>query len=124
MKKSALSVAILSAAIAGSVFAHGAYARFGGALAEVDDMYFELVNKNGSGTIYVTEDHESEVSTKGASGKLVVTNAGKKTEVPLQASGANTLDTKRDAKLVAGAKAEATITFADKKTVKVSFVSK
>jgi hypothetical protein len=41
-------------------------------------MYFELVNKNGAGTIYVTEDHESEVSTKGASGKLIVTNAGRK----------------------------------------------
>jgi hypothetical protein len=61
-------------------------------------MYFELVNKNGAGTIYVTEDHESEVSTKGASGKLIVTNAGKKTEVPLQASGSNTLDTKGNAK--------------------------
>ncbi len=124
MKKSTFSLAILSAAIAGSVFAHGASARFGGALAEVDDMYFELVNKNGAGIIYVTEDHDSEVSTKGASGKLIVTNAGKKTEVSLQASGANSLDTKSDAKLVPGAKAEATITFADKKTVKVNFVSK
>jgi len=94
MKRSTFCVAILSAAIAGSVFAHGAYTRFGGVLAEVDDMYFELVNKNGSGTIYVTEDHESEVSTKG------------------------------DAKLVAGAKVEATITFADKKIIKVRFVSK
>jgi len=124
MKRSTFCVAILSAAIAGSVFAHGAYARFGGALAEVDDMYFELVNKNGAGTIYVTEDHESEVSTKGASGKLVVNNGGKKTEVQLQASGTSSLETKGDAKLVAGAKVEATITFADKKTVKVSFVAK
>jgi len=87
-------------------------------------MYFELVNKNGAGTIYVTEDHESEVSTKGANGKLVVNNGGKKVEVQLQASGTSSLDTKGDAKLVAGAKVEATITFADKKTVKVSFVAK
>lgn len=86
---------------AGSVLAHGAYAKFGGTLTEVDDMYFELVNKNGAATIYVTEDHESDVSTKGVSGKLVVNNGGKKTEVALQASGTNSLDSKGDAKLVA-----------------------
>lgn len=124
MKKSIISVAILSAAITSSAFAHGPHARFGGVLAESDNLYFELVSKNGGATIYVTEDHESEVSTKGATGKLVVNKGGKKTEVALQASGTNSLDSKGDAKLVAGAHAEASITFADKKTVKVSFVFK
>ncbi len=124
MKKRSFLVAITAMALAGTALAHGVKAKFGGVMGEANDLQFELVNKNGSGTIYVYTDHGKDVTTDGASGTLTVTNGKVKTEVALTASSKNILETKGDAKLVAGSKAIATITFADKKTVFVNFISK
>jgi hypothetical protein len=124
MQKRSFLVAVAFMALAGTAIAHGVKAKFGGVMGEANDLQFELVNKNGSGTIYVYTDHGKDVTTDGANGTLTVTNGKDKTEVALSSSGKNILETKGDAKLVAGSKAIATITFADKKTVFVNFISK
>lgn len=82
-----------------------------------------MEKKGGKATIYV-EDHGKPVSTAGASGKLTVLNGGNKSEVPLEPAGDNTLVSKGDAGLSAGAKAIAAVTLADRKAVNARFVIK
>jgi hypothetical protein len=124
MKKRTFLVAALAITLAGGALAHGVKAKFGGVMAEANDLQFELVNKNGSGTIYVYTDHGKDVTTDGASGTLTVTHGGTKNEVILVTTGKNMMETKESAKLTAGATAIATILFGDKKVVNVRFVSK
>lgn len=122
MKKLIALVAI-AVAVSGNALAHGDKPKHGGVVSTANDMSFELVNKDGKATVYVN-DHGKPVDTTGATGKLTVLNGTEKTEVPLEASGSNTLATKEDAKLTKGSKAIAALTFADKKTVNVRFAVK
>lgn len=124
MKKWIALVAMTMAiTLSGNVLAHGAKPKHGGIVQTAGDLHFELVNKHGATTIYV-EDHDKALPTAGASGKLTVLNGAEKTEVPLQPSGENMLEAKGDAKLAKGAKAVASITFANKKTISVRFAVK
>lgn len=121
MKKLMALVAMAAAvALSGNVLAHGEKPKHGGVIQTASDLSFELVNKDGKATIYV-EDHGKPLATTGASGKLTVLNGAQKTEVPLEPAGDNTMAANGDAKLGKGAKAIATLTFADKKTVNVRF---
>ena len=120
--KSIFAVAALTASVilSGNVHAHGAKAKHGGIVQSAGDLSFELVAKNGAATIYV-DDHGKDLPTAGATGTLTVLKGTEKTELPLVAGGNNTLLVKGDAKLAAGSKAVAAVTFADKKTVSVRF---
>jgi hypothetical protein len=117
-----LTAAVALAASAGA-FAHGTKPKHGGVVQTASDLLFELVTKGDTATIYV-EDHGKQFATAGASGKLTVLNGKEKSEAPLQPVGENTLEAKGVSKLTAGAKAVATITFADKKTVNARFTIK
>lgn len=119
MKKLMIFAAI-AIMITGNASAHGEKPKHGGVVQSANDISFELVSKDGNATIYV-EDHGKKVSTAGASGKLTVLNGTEKTEVPLEPAGDNTMATRGDAKLAKGAKAIASMTFADKKTANVRF---
>lgn len=120
--KSIFAVAALTASVilSGNVHAHGAKAKHGGIVQSAGDLSFELVAKNGAATIYV-DDHGKDLPTAGATGTMTVLKGTEKTELPLAAGGNNTLVVKGDAKLAAGSKAVAAVTFADKKTVSVRF---
>jgi uncharacterized Zn-binding protein involved in type VI secretion len=121
MKKLISLVAMaLTVAVSGNVLAHGDKPKHGGVVQSASDLSFELVTKDGAATIYV-EDHGKKLPTAGATGKLTVLNGSEKTEVPLEPVGDNTMVTKGEAKLPKGAKAIASMTFADKKTVNVRF---
>lgn len=114
----------VAVAMSGQALAHGEAARHGGIVRESSNgVSLELVNKDGTATIYV-DDHGKPVPTEGASGKLTVLNGAQKTELPLESAGANMLVARGDAKLGAGAKAIAAVTLADKKTVSVRFAIK
>lgn len=115
-----LSMSVLGAGI---VHAHGAKPQRGGVVTTANDIQYELVNKEGKVLIYV-EDHGRAVATAGATGKLTVLNGAKKTEFALQPANGNALTTDDAVRLAPGAKALATITFADKKTVAVRFAIK
>lgn len=121
MKKWIALVAMtMAVSVSGNALAHGAKPKHGGIVQTASDLQFELVHKDGQATLYV-EDHGKPFSTTGATGKLTVLNGSEKTEAPLEPSGDNVLLTKDNAKLTAGSKAVASITFADKKTVTVRF---
>ena len=115
----ALAAMTIAISVSSNVLAHGAKPKYDGIAQNASDLHFELVIKNGTATIYV-EDHDKAYSTVGATGKLTVLNGKEKTEVPLQPSGENMLEAKGDTKLAKGAKAVASITFANKKTVSMS----
>ena len=93
------------------------------AAPKTGDLKVELVKKNNGAIIYVKNRGE-KFSTAGATGMLTLTNGAAKTEVALQPAGINAMETKVDTKMIAGAKAQASITFADKNTVTANFVVK
>jgi hypothetical protein len=119
----ALTTIALGIAFAGQAQAHGAKPKHGGTVQTVKDVAYELVNKDGKAVIYI-EDHGKEVATAGASGKLTVLAGKGKSEVDLEASGANTLTSKSDVQLTPGTKAIASITMAGKEAVNVRFSRK
>lgn len=124
MKKlMAFAAMAMSVAVSGNVMAHGDKPKHGGVMSSAGDLHFELVDRNGKATIYV-EDHGKPMATQGATGKLTVLNGAEKTEVALEAAGENAMVAKGDAKLAKGAKAVASMSFADKKTVNVRFAIK
>ena len=120
MKKLMMAAMLVAAALSSNVYAHGAKPKHGGILLAASDLTFELVVSGDTAKIYV-EDHGKPFATTGASGKLTVLNGAEKTETPLQPGADNTLEAKGVSKLTAGAKAVATINFADKKTANVRF---
>ncbi|NNG22524.1 hypothetical protein [Telluria aromaticivorans] len=121
MKKIFVAAALAASIVFSSnVLAHGAKPKHGGIVQSAGDLAFELVTKDGGTTIYV-DDHGKDLSTAGATGTLTVLKGAKKTELPLEAGGNNTLVVKGGAKLAPGSKAVAAITFADKKAVSVRF---
>ena len=118
MSLAAIAVTILAS---GNVLAHGEVPKHGGVVSSTkDDMNIELVAKDGKAVLYV-EDHGKPVATAGATGKLTVLNGAEKTEVSLEPGGENTMVSKGDANLSKGAKAVASLTFADKKAANVRF---
>ncbi len=121
MKKlMAVTAMTIALAVSGNALAHGEKPKHGGVMQTANDLSFELVHKGGNTTIYV-EDHGKQLSTTGATGKLTVLNGKEKSEVPLEPAGENMMVTKGEAKMTKGAKAIASVTFADKKTINVRF---
>jgi hypothetical protein len=116
----AVMVFAASVSLSGHVLAHGAKARHGGIVQSADDLAFELVT-HGTGTTIYVDDHGKALPTAGASGTFTVLNGTHKTELPLENGAGNALVVKGDARLAPGSKAVASVTFADKKTVRVRF---
>lgn len=124
MKKVLTCLAMAASLIvSGNVLAHGAKPKHGGIVQSANDVSFELVSKDNAAVIYV-EDHGKKLSTAGATGKLTLLNGTAKSELPLEPAGENKLAAKGNAKLAKGAKAIASITFANKETVNVRFAFK
>lgn len=122
MKKVTALVAILLAvSLPGSALAHMEHEDL--APLKTSDLQVELVKKTNGAIVYVKNRGE-KFPTAGATGTLTVTNGSVKTDVPLQPAGGNAMKTKGNTKMVAGAKAQASITFADKNTVTADFVIK
>jgi hypothetical protein len=120
MKNILASLAVIGLIASSAAIAHESPAKRGGIVKSVDDMSFELVNKDGKTTLYV-DDHGKEVPMTGASGTLTVLKGTSKTETALAPGGGNTLVAKDSVKLEHGNKVVASITFADKKSMSVRF---
>lgn len=102
--------------------AHGeARPRHGGVVQKASDLSFELVPQAGGAAIYI-EDHGKPLAAAGIGGKLTVLNGADKREAELKPAG-DRLDA-QGVKLVAGSKAVASVTLADKKTLTLRFVIK
>jgi len=81
--------------------------QFGGVVAEAGHYQAELVARNDSLTIHVTE-HGTPVPTAGGSAKVTLLAGGKKTEVALAPAGDNRFEAKGTFELK-GAKAVAAL---------------
>lgn len=62
--------------------------RHGGQVVEVGDTVFELVRAPAGVSLYVVEDGD-EVPSAGMTGKLLITNGAKKSEIALAPVGKN-----------------------------------
>lgn len=121
MKKLLAYLTVAASIVAsGNVSAHGDKPKHGGIVQTSSDLSFEMVNKENSTLIYV-EDHGKKVSTAGAKGKMTLLAGKDKREFMLAPAGENTMVLKGDARLAKGAKAIASITLANGKTVNVRF---
>lgn len=96
-------------------------ARHGGTVQLVNDVAYELVARDSSVVLYVT-DHGKPVPTTGMSGRLTVMVGAQKTDAELVAAG-DKLEAK-GIKLAKGAKVVAALTLPDKKAVTVRFAVK
>ena len=117
----AIMLAALTLAASAAAYADGEHKpKYGGVVAVVKDVQYELVAKPDSVALFI-EDHGKKVDTKGASGKLTLLSGGDKTDITLVPVGANGLEAKGMFKVPAGTKAVATITLAGKPATNVRF---
>jgi hypothetical protein len=91
----------------------------GGVVQMVGDTSFELVARPEGAEVYLVDDGE-DLSSDGLSGKLMIDNAGTKTEAPLTAAGGNKLEAK-GAKIPSGAKVVVLVLLKDASKVRASF---
>ena len=117
----ALMLAAVTLAASTAAYADGEHKpKYGGVVAVVKDVQYELVAKPDSVALFI-EDHGKKVDTKGASGKLALLSGGDKTEIVLVPAGENGLEAKGAFKVLAGTKAVATITLAGKPAINARF---
>jgi hypothetical protein len=93
----------------GSEHAHDAKPAYGGVVAVVKDVNYELVAKPDAITLYVT-DHGKPVDTKTASATLILLSSADKSEVKLTPAGGNKLEAKGTFKVEQGTKVVASVT--------------
>jgi len=84
----ALSLSLSSAPLLAHVD-HGK-AQYGGVVVEAGMAQFEVVNKDGQALVYASQ-HGQALPTAGASGKLVILDGARKSEIVLQPAGDNRL---------------------------------
>ncbi len=93
---------------------------YGGVVAVVKDVQYELVAKPDSVAVFIL-DHGKKVGTKGATGKLTLLGGSEKTEVVLASVGENSVGAKGVFKVPPGTKAVAVITLEGKPAVSARF---
>jgi hypothetical protein len=118
-RRLALAIALVSL----NALAHGpGPAQHGGFVSEAGDLAFELVPDGPGVALYVT-DHGKVIDVSQFRGKLTVLNGKEKSEAPLKPSTGNKL-LASPIQMGAGAKAVATVTTANGKTVTVRFAGR
>ena len=121
--KSGVALMFAAAMLAASAAAHDDAdhkAKYGGVVAVVKDVQYELVAKPDSVALFV-DDHDKKVDTKGATAKLTLLSEGNKTELTLTPVGDNRFEAKGAFKIPVGSKAVATITLAGKPAINARF---
>ena len=96
--------------------------RHGGVVVEVNEVDYELVGRDGTFVIHVS-DHGKPVSTKGWSGNIS-TLGGDKASAELAPSGENLLEVKGTMKVKPGTRLLATIQAPGKKPLQIRFTTK
>ena len=117
----AIMLAAVTLAASAAAYADGEHKpKYGGVVAVVKDVQYELVTKPASVALFI-EDHGKKVDTKGASAKLTLLSGTDKTDIALVPVGENGLEAKGVFKAPVGTKAIATITLAGKPATNVRF---
>ena len=116
-----LTLAVFALGASTTAIADGDHhSKYGGVVAVVKDVQYELVAKPDSMTVFV-EDHGKKVATKGATAKLALLTGGEKSEIALVPVGENGLEAKGTFKVSTGTKAVATITLAGKPAISARY---
>ncbi len=119
-----LTLAVFALGASTTAIADGNHhSKYGGVVAVVKDVQYELVTKPDSIAVFI-EDHGKKVDTKGATAKLTLLTGGDKTEIALVPAGENGLEAKGAYRVSTGTKAVATITLAGKPAVNARFEMK
>ena len=119
MKSVLLAAACVLTMLALPAHAHGPEkAQHGGIVSTASDLTFELVPQADRTALYVA-DHGKPMDAKGFAGKLTVLAGAEKSEAELRPVAGNRLEAAL--KVASGAKAVATLTTPDRKTVTVRF---
>jgi len=117
----AIMLAVVTLTASATVYTDGDYKpKYGGIVAVVKDVQYELVTKPDSVALFI-EDHGRKVDTKGATAKLVLLTGGDKTEIALVPAGENGLEAKGVFKVTTGTKAVATITLVGKPAISARY---
>ncbi|MES3024748.1 MAG: hypothetical protein V4857_24520 [Pseudomonadota bacterium] len=114
--KSIITILAAGAAMAvcGAALAHGVLTpQYGGQVAKVNDVSYELVATPGSIAVYV-DDHGQKVDVAGGKAKLLLVAGGARTSVALLPAGGNKLEAKGNFKVAAGTKVVSVVTLAGK----------
>ena len=121
--KRLLMASLLGLAVLGfNAAAHGPNkAEHGGVVQAAGDLSFELVSQGDRAALHVI-DHDKPADVSKMTGKLTVLDGAEKTEAELKPATGNKLEAA--ARLPAGAKAVATVTAPNGKTVTVRFAMK
>jgi len=123
-KKLLLTAALVAAPLAGEAFAHGSMKpQHGGQVALAGETVIELVRSGHGVTVYLS-DEDQPVPAAGMTGKLIITQGGKKSDVALTSAGGNRLQA-HGVKIASGAKV--TVSLVSKATQErgaVSFTAK
>lgn len=105
----------------GAVHAHElSQPQYGGTVAEVQGVTYELLVRPDGAVIYVT-DHGRPVPTRDADGSIVLLSGARTAQVALVPTGLNELRGQANLKTFGSAKALATIALAGRKPVTVRF---
>lgn len=117
----AIMLAVFTLAASAVAHADGDHhPKYGGVVAVVKDVQYELVTKPDSIAVFI-EDHGKKIDTKGATAKLILLTGGDKTEITLVPVGENGLEAKGAFKVTTGTKAVATITLAGKPAINARY---
>lgn len=116
---------VLLLALWSPVMAHeGENGPHGGPMLEVSDHHLELTAGAGELTLYLMDAAHAPVSSKGASGRVVVLDGSKQSSLTLEARDPDKLTAKLEAPLGPGARVVVTAKLADGRSLVGRFVWK
>jgi hypothetical protein len=96
----------------------------GGQIAEVQGHHVEFTVKDKEIVLFLTDKDGKPIGSKGASGRVVILEGGKKATVDLAPVDPNLLSAKLDAAVAAGAKVVVLAKLGDGHDIQARFVAK
>lgn len=108
-------------ALSGWAVAHEGHGPNGGRLADLPKHHLELIVKNDTVEVFVSDKESQPIAATGLTGLAIVVTAAGSTRIPLAASDASRLSGKAAATLPDGAKSIVRVKLADGQTIQASF---
>ena len=96
----------------------------GGQVVDSKGHHIEFVTKDGAITFFLTDDKDKPISSKGASGRVLIQDAGAAAAVDLAPAEPNLLTAKTTATLTPGAKLVVSAKLSDGHDIQGRFVTK
>lgn len=108
----------------GAAFAHEGAGPNGGQIVEIQGHHVEFTTKDKEIVLILTDEKSKPIESKGATGHIVILDAGKQATVDLAPVDPNKLSAKLEAPLAAGAKVVVSAKLSDGHELQARFVAK